>query len=125
MRRRAVDRRTGRLYRLIGGSWKLSAPPPVLRWAILDNLVLVPGSLLPFKKEWQQLANEFPRGTILIILPTRDSRPRQMLKKMSEGMAAQGQRVAVVPADQLPHSRHDVLVQSTPNPLHSKPGRGT
>lgn len=44
-------------------------PPLGLRRAKLDNLALVPASLLPFKAKWQRLANDLPEGNILIILP--------------------------------------------------------
>ena len=56
-RRRAVDPRTGRLYRIIRPAW-LAPPPAAVRRATLDNLALVLDSLLPFKKEWQALANQ-------------------------------------------------------------------
>jgi hypothetical protein len=32
----------------------------------LDNAVLVPASLLPFKAHWQRLANDLPPGEILL-----------------------------------------------------------
>lgn len=35
--------------------------------AHLNNLVLGPASLLPFKSEWRALANALPAGNILII----------------------------------------------------------
>jgi hypothetical protein len=35
----------------------------------LDNVALVPGNLLPFKSEYQQIANGLPQGGILIVLP--------------------------------------------------------
>jgi hypothetical protein len=38
----------------------------------LDNLALVPASLLPFKAQYQHLANTLPKGDILIILPATD-----------------------------------------------------
>jgi hypothetical protein len=73
--RRAVDPKTGRLYRILGPAKaaprSFGAPPPALRKAHLDNLAIVPASLLPGKAEWQALANALPAGSTLIVLPGR------------------------------------------------------
>ena len=44
-------------------------PPRAIRrpGVRLDNLILMPASLLPFKAEWQ-VANNLPRGNVLIVL---------------------------------------------------------
>ena len=49
--------KTGRLYRVV------SSPPPALRKARLDNFALLPASLLPFKAEYQAIANQQAPGT--------------------------------------------------------------
>ncbi len=81
-------------------SW--SRPPRALRKAKLDNLALVPGSLLPFKEEWQKLANDLPEGSTLIILPCSNGSARQTLEKVSRSMKAKGQRVTTLSQDQFP-----------------------
>ena len=48
-------------------AYRFRRPPRVLRKAQLDNLALVPASLLPFKEQYQQIANELPHGVSLII----------------------------------------------------------
>ena len=98
---RAVDPKTGRLYRMIGKSTRLAAPPAALRRATLDNLALVPGSLLPFKKTWQGLANQLPEGTTLIVLPSSTGSVRTTLEKVSNSMKAKGRRVTILSQDQL------------------------
>ena len=98
-RRRAVDPRTGRLYRVVAKPARLGAPPPALRRATLDNLALVPASLLPYKQEWQQLANRLPRGATWIGRPASGSRrQRRTLETVATGLRAQGRTVATVPA---------------------------
>ena len=77
-------------------SW--NKPPHALRKAKLDNLALVPGSLLPFKEEWQKLANDLPEGSTLIILPSSNGSARQTLENVSCSMKAKGQRVTTLPA---------------------------
>ncbi len=81
-------------------SW--SKPPRALRGAKLDNLALVPGSLLPFKEEWQKLANDLPEGSTLIILPCSNGSARRTLEKVSISMKAQGLRVSILTQEQLP-----------------------
>ena len=76
-------------------------PPMTLRKAKLDNLSLVPGSLLPFKDHWQELANQLPEGSTLIILPTKDSPPRKTLERVSSSMKARGRRVFTLSADRV------------------------
>jgi hypothetical protein len=76
-------------------------PPRAIRKAKLDNLALVPGSLLPFKKEWQRLANALPAGTTLIVLPSGDGSARRTLEKVSASMQAKGRQVQILTQEQL------------------------
>src|SRR4051812_11761273 len=46
----------------------------------LDNLTLIPASLLPFKPQWQRIANELPRGGVLIVTPIADLRQGATLR---------------------------------------------
>src|SRR5947209_4304738 len=93
--RRPVDPKTGRLYRILGpaptsarSSTRLaaprsfSAPPPALHKAHLDNLAIVPASLLPDKSEWQALANALPAGSTLIVLPIKPGAARAALERV-------------------------------------------
>lgn len=47
----------------------------------LDNLALVPASMLPFKEKWQA-ANRLPEGDVLIILPQAKRQTRETLEKV-------------------------------------------
>ncbi len=78
-------------------SW--SKPPHLLRKAKLDNLALVPGSLLPFKREWQELANQLPEGSTLIVLPSSDCPVRRTLEKVSSTLRAKGHQITTLPAE--------------------------
>ena len=107
---RAVDPRTGRLYRVLGpatptarssrssrGASPLFNPPPLpIRSARLDNLAIVPASLLPEKAEWQALANALPAGSTLIVLPDKPGAARTALERVSRSLAAHGSRVTTV-----------------------------
>lgn len=65
----------------------------ILKAAKLDNLVLLPASQLPFKDDWQQLANELPLGSTLIVLPEQESAQRRVLKTVAHRLEAQGRSV--------------------------------
>jgi hypothetical protein len=96
---RAVDPRTGRLYRVVGPARSFRSPPKALRRAKLDNLAIVPASLLPHKDEWQALANTLPDGTTLIVLPREQTPARRALERMSGDLSSRGSRVATVEQD--------------------------
>jgi hypothetical protein len=48
-------------------------PPARLKKARLDNIALVPASLLPLKGTYQPLANRLPTGSVLCVLENRSS----------------------------------------------------
>lgn len=82
-------------------SFRLSRPPRPLRTAQLDNLALVPGSVLASKCDWQARANALPPGTTLVVLPVAPGPQRATLEKVVVLLRAKGRRVAVVPVTQL------------------------
>jgi hypothetical protein len=69
-----------------------SSPPTTLTRpsVTLDNIALVPASLLPFKDEYQALANRLPRGTVLLVLPRRRPKQRRLLVELASRFAARG-----------------------------------
>ena len=73
-------------------------PPRALRGAKLDNVALVPASLLPYKAEYQAIANQQPPGSTLIVLPASETRQRQTLEQVASGLRAKGRHVATVQA---------------------------
>lgn len=76
-------------------------PPSALRRAKLDNLAIVPASLLPFKAKWQAIANRLPKGNVLIILPTLDTSSRKTLEKVASLFKDKGHGVTTITAGQL------------------------
>jgi hypothetical protein len=75
---------------------RFSPPPRGLRKATLDNLVLVAASQLPFKAEYQAIANQQPPGTTLVVLPSFGSRQRLTLEHVASGIRAKGRSVVTV-----------------------------
>lgn len=82
-----------------------SKPPRALRgrYVRLDNLALVPASLLESRAKYQSIANDLPQGTVLIVLPQADSPTKQTLQKVAERLRAKGQSVTVLPVTRVNH----------------------
>jgi predicted DNA-binding WGR domain protein len=76
----------------------------------VENLALVPASLLPHKPTYQALANRLPQGAVLVVLPTEEGAERQLLETAAARFRAKGHPVATITAD-------EVLTQArTPTP---------
>ena len=77
------------------------------RPAALENLALVPASLLPHKATYQRLANQLPPGAVLVVLPADDTPERHSLQEAAARLRAKGHAIATVPAA-------DILAQAQP-----------
>jgi hypothetical protein len=98
---RPVDPKTGRPYRVVRSARPFHPPAQALRTATLDNLALLPASLLPFKAAYQAIANQQTPGTVLVVLPIGDSLPRRTLEQVVTHLRAKGQPVQIVLGTQL------------------------
>jgi len=77
--------------------YRLSSPPQSLQrsYVHLDNVALVPASLLPLKSEWQVIANDLPQGDILIVLP-RQSKQQRVALSVALQLRTKGRHVRVM-----------------------------
>jgi len=77
-------------------------PPRALRrpGVRLDNLTVVPASLLPFKQRWQTVANGLPEGDVLIIMPPTNTLSRKILDKVVALLQARGHNVTTLSTEQ-------------------------
>jgi hypothetical protein len=80
-------------------------PPVAVRRAKLDNLTLVPGSMLPYMEACQQTANRLPKGAVLIVLPTENETQKQTMLVIAKLLSAEGHQVTVIPAAQVQRHR--------------------
>ena len=76
-------------------------PPAAARRAKLDNLALVPGSMLPYMEECQDAANRLPKGAVLIVLPEENETQKRTMLLVAKLLATEGHQVAVIPATEL------------------------
>ena len=80
--------------------YHLSRPPRAVRKARLDNLAVVPASLLPFKDQWQEVANSRAGEHVLIVLPEVEKRPRSVLERVAAELREKGHEVTTLSAKQ-------------------------
>jgi hypothetical protein len=75
----------------------LAPPPPLRRRATrLDNIALVPGSLLPELATYQALANRLPTGEVLVVLPQGQGTGRRAMERTVQQFRAKGRRVTTL-----------------------------
>jgi hypothetical protein len=63
--------------------YRFSEPPERLKKARLDNIALVPASLLPLKGTYQVLANRLPTGSVLVV-PGTPRQKKRLILNLSE-----------------------------------------
>ena len=79
--------------------YHLIKSPRAVRKAKLDNLALVHASLLPFKDQWQDVANSKPGEHVLIVLPEMEKRPRRVLERVAAELREKGHQVTTLSAE--------------------------
>src|SRR5438552_268012 len=80
---------------------QFSEPPARLKKARLDNIALVPASLLSSKDHtYQPLANRLPKGSILCV-ETQSPRHKRILARVSAFLREHGRQVITVPIERL------------------------
>ena len=82
----------------------ITDPPRALRKAKLDNIALVPASLLPFKDTYQFFANTLPQGTILCVQST-NPRHKKILENVTAFFRTHQRHVITLPLERLYHKK--------------------
>jgi hypothetical protein len=67
----------------------------------LDNLTLVPASLLPRKADYEAIADQLPRGEVLLVLPPADSPERDTMQRLAQLFRAKGRHVTILTEERL------------------------
>ena len=77
--------------------YRFMGPPQALRRQSvkLDNMALVPGNLLPYKRAYQEIANGLPKGGILIMLP-KEVKQRRVFEKTVAQLKNKGRRITLL-----------------------------
>jgi hypothetical protein len=81
--------------------WELGGTQDARRTARVENLALVPASLLPYKSTYQRLANQLPAGAVLVVLPTEDTPERRGLQEAAARLRAKGHAIAALTVEEV------------------------
>ncbi len=77
----------------------ITNPPEALRKAKLDNIALVPASLLPFKTQYRIIANRLPTGSVLCVPGTQ--KQQKIIAKVTMFFRDHGRSVITLPLEKI------------------------
>lgn len=86
-------------------------PPEALKKARLDNIALVPASLLPLKSTYKSIANNLPRGSVLCVPGTH--KQRTIIESVTKYFRDHGHAVITMPLEK--------ITRSIPQPARATP----
>ena len=95
-RERPAGYGTNQLMKQLRLPYHLVRPPRAVRKARLDNVALVPASLLPRKGKYQTIANNLPKGGVLICQTDKKPRLRAILARVASFLRENGHFVRTV-----------------------------
>ena len=78
--------------------YQIVRPPKAVRKARLDNVALVPASLLPRKGKYQTIANNLPRGSVLICQTNKTQKISRILESVARFFQENGHFVKTLPS---------------------------
>src|SRR5215475_2866953 len=88
-------------YRHNGGyRYRITNPPKAIMNARMDNIAIVPASMLGMKALWQTAANTLPEGGVLLCHSQQNTRQRRLLERIGETFRQQGHAVMHLPVEQ-------------------------
>ena len=73
--------------------YQFTNPPQAILNARLDNIAIVPASMLGMKALWQTAANTLPQGGVLLCHTQQNTRQRRLLERIGETFREQGHMV--------------------------------
>ena len=75
----------------------VEAPKAVRKARAFDNITLVPASLLPRKGKYQKIANNLPKGGVLICQTDKKQRISHILDRVATWLSKNGHFVRILP----------------------------
>lgn len=70
--------------------YHFTKPPNTLLQASLDNIAIVPASMLPFTKILKEKVNRLPKGAVFLCYAKENTRQRKLLERVGETFRQQG-----------------------------------
>src|SRR6516164_10816252 len=81
-------------YRPNGGyRYRLTNPPQAILNARLDNIAIVPASMLPLPQTLKEKVNTLPKGGVFLCYAKENSRQRKILERVEETLKEHGHAV--------------------------------
>jgi hypothetical protein len=77
-----------------GYRYRLTNPPKALLKARLDNIAIVPASMLPLTETLKEKVNTLPKGGVFLCYAKENSRQRKLLERVGETFREQGHVVS-------------------------------
>jgi hypothetical protein len=71
----------------------LTNPPQAILNARLDNIAIVPASMLPLPQTLKEKVNTLPKGGVFLCYAKENSRQRKILERVEETFREQGHMV--------------------------------
>jgi hypothetical protein len=73
--------------------YRLTNPPKALLKARLDNIAIVPASMLPLTQTLKEKVNTLPKGGVFLCYAQENSRQRKLLERVGETFRQHGHAV--------------------------------
>ena len=73
--------------------YRFTNPPKALLKARLDNIAIVPASMLPLTETLKEQVNTLPKGGVFLCYAQENSRQRKILERVGETFREQGHTV--------------------------------
>jgi hypothetical protein len=73
--------------------YRLTNPPKALLKARMDNIAIVPASMLPLTQTLKEKVNTLPKGGVFLCYARENSRQRKILERVEETFREQGHAV--------------------------------
>jgi hypothetical protein len=73
--------------------YRLTNPPKALLKARMDNIAIIPASMLPLTKIVKEKVNTLPKGGVFLCYAQENSRQRKILERVEESFREHGHAV--------------------------------
>jgi pyruvoyl-dependent arginine decarboxylase (PvlArgDC) len=81
--------------------YRFTQPPKALLKAKLDNIAIIPASLLPFKKILQEQMSKLPHGAVFLCHIKENNRQRKLLERVESVFKQHGHAVTNLSMEQV------------------------
>jgi len=76
-----------------GYRYRITNPPKALLKARLDNIAIVPASMLPLPQTLKEQVNTLPKGGVFLCYAKENTRQQKILERVEETFREQGHAV--------------------------------